>query len=483
MIDIGSQVEHADFGIGKVLAVLGDTATVEFFGEAIDVVLQELVARDPVESASPPARARVSDLGFRKSFEAVNLGVVPNDPDRLVNLTIGGEPLSAEIGEALANASKTGLCRVYMGYYGSGKSHHLALVKAIALRDGWVTASVELDPKAADPAKPSTVYQGLVEGLTFPMRADGSRSIDFFDLIKEIRDNWPKIRDLNYFKRSPWFSLGLEALLYLSHRRDDAEYVAGVSWLAGQVKQISAIRALAWRAARTKIPPLPQLKDTGLIYAYQLVVLHKIVKALGYKGLALIIDEAEHVRSYSLNRYLRANNFFDIIARCAHRPRTDLRTPTCDHDVDLPAFWREGPHFALLIGLTDSDDGFDAKRKLSEMSVLIHDAKDVVKLQLPSATAYEQWCDAFLTQSAERLGPKVTPLSDPGLRSRLAAILRRHFEKTDASERILRNWTKMAGFAPAVLMSRKGDVLADELVEIVDDGARQLSGEILPWDE
>ncbi|MGB6561244.1 MAG: hypothetical protein WBE69_01420, partial [Candidatus Binataceae bacterium] len=130
MIGIGCPVEHADFGIGKVLAVLGEIATVEFFGEAIDVVLNELVAREPVQPASPPARSRATDSAFRKSLEAVNLGVVPNDPARLVNLTIGGEPLSAEIGVALANASKTGLCRVYMGYYGSGKSHHLALVKA-----------------------------------------------------------------------------------------------------------------------------------------------------------------------------------------------------------------------------------------------------------------------------------------------------------------------------------------------------------------
>jgi hypothetical protein len=100
---------------------------------------------------------------------------------------------------------------------------------AVALRDGWVTSSLELDPKAADPAKPSTVYQGLVAGLEFPMRADGSKCGDFFDLIKEIRDKWTVVRKLPYFSRSPWFSKGLEALLFLSHRRDDADYVAGVS--------------------------------------------------------------------------------------------------------------------------------------------------------------------------------------------------------------------------------------------------------------
>ena len=63
---------------------------------------------------------------------------------------------------------------------------------------------------------------------------------------------------------------------------------------------------------------MPQTKDTGLLYAFQLVVLHEVLQALGYRGLALIIDEAKHVRTYSANRFIRANNFCDILARCAH---------------------------------------------------------------------------------------------------------------------------------------------------------------------
>ncbi|MER8428531.1 BREX system ATP-binding domain-containing protein [Mesorhizobium sp. M1403] len=487
MIVSGTQVEHAEYGIGTVLAVLGGVATVEFFGEALDVVAGELMPRQlSKQTAPPPSRGQTStDFAFRKSFEAVNLGVVPTDPDQLVDLTIGGEQASDEIGSLLANASKDGVCRIFMGYYGSGKSHHLHLVKAVAIRDGWVTASLELDPKAADPAKPATVYQGLVGGLEFPMRADGSRSADFFDLIKEIRDNWSVVRDLPYFKRSPWFSKGLEALLYLSHRRDDTDYVAAVSWLAGQVKQIGAIRSLSWRGGhKTQIPILPQTKDTGLIYAYNLVVLHEILKALGYKGLALIIDEAEHVRSYSFNRYIRANNFFDIIARCAHAPRKDLQKPQSDYEhFDLPPFWKEGPHFTLFVGLTEGEDTHDLKRKMGEMSVLIHDPKDVVHLEPPCESDYEKWCEAFLAESAGRLGPKVQLLADPGLRARIAATLRHHFDHTPISERILRNWTKMAGFAPAVLMSSDGATNSDELVELVDEAARQIAGEILPWDD
>ena len=486
MIAPGAQVEHAEFGIGNVLAILGNTATVEFFGEKFDVDARELIVRGGnMVVAVPTSGQATTNLAFRRSFEAINLGVVPGDPEQLVNLTIRGSEVSKEILAVLRNAPKVGASRIYMGYYGSGKSHHLRLVKAIARREGWVTASLELDPKSADPAKPSTVYQELLTNLDFPVRADGTRSEDFFDLIKEIRDNWTKIRSLKYFRRSPWFSKGLEALQYLSHRRDDPDYVSAVSWLAGQVKQISAIRSLSWRAGyRESIPTMPQTKDTGLIYAYQLVVMHEVLQALGYKGLAIIIDEAEHVRAYSVNRYVRANNFFDILARCAHAPRKGLRDPDCDYDVSgLPAFWKEGPHFGLFVGLTEGEDTQDLERKAGEMRVLIHSPEEVVQLKPPSAKDYEAWSAAFLSEAAGRLGPKVDVLADAGVQKRIAGVLRKQFELTPDSEKLLRNWTKMAGFPAAVLMSQPRPINGTELIAIVEDAARQVAGETLPWDE
>jgi hypothetical protein len=52
----------------------------------------------------------------------------------------------------------------------------------------------------------------------------------------------------------------------------------------------------------------------------RLVLLNEICRSLRYKGLALILDEAEHVRGYSVNRRERANNLFDLLVRAAHRP-------------------------------------------------------------------------------------------------------------------------------------------------------------------
>lgn len=487
MIKPGDQVEHEEFGIGQVLALLGETATVEFFGETFDVEVGELLPRpngsSPVISSAPVREG--TDLAFRQSFEAVNLGVVPSNPDQLIKLTIGGDHISANVRSILDDAPRSGASRIFMGYYGSGKSHHLRLVRAIALREGWVTASIELDPKAADPAKPFSVYQELITGLEFPMRSDGSRNEDFFDLIKEVRDNWMTVRSLKYLKASQWFGNGIEALQFLSHRRDDPEYVSAVNCLAGQVKLKSVINKVTWREGyRGKIPTMPQTKDTGLIYAYHLVVLHEVLKALGYRGLALIIDEAEHVRTYSGSRYLRANNFFDVLARCAHPPRKDLQDPNCDYDMTgVPPFWREGPHFGLFVGLTEGEDTQDLKRKAGEMSVLIHSPDEVVHLAPPSAADYEAWAIRFLTEASSHLGPKVDLLSDPDLCAQIAAVLRARFEQIPDTEKLLRNWTKMAGLPAAVLLSQSAAVGHNELLAIIDDAAKQISGEVMPWDE
>ena len=43
----------------------------------------------------------------------------------------------------------------------------------------------------------------------------------------------------------------------------------------------------------------------------------------------------------------------------------------------------------------------------------------------------------------------------------------------------LRNWTKKTGFGRSVLMSREDVIKGEDLVELVDEAARQISGEIL----
>ena len=430
-------------------------------------------------------RLSPSDIAFRKSFEALNIGVVPSNPDQLFHLSIGCEEFQDDIRKLLAYAPINGASRILMGYYGSGKSHHLKLVRAISLQEGWVTATIELDPMSADPAKPHTIYHQIIANLEFPELRDRSKNGDFFDLVKEIRKNMSKVRQLNYVKSSKWFCKALDILKPLSHRRDDIEYVSAVNWLGGQVQLISGIKAAARRNGFSeKIPIMPRIRESGLVYVFHLVVLNQILRCLGYQGLALIIDEAEHVRTYSHNRYYKAKNFFDALSRCAHKPQFERIDPFCDHDLGrVSPFWQEGPHYAMFVGLTAGEDIGVVGSDSDDLGVLAHNKDEIIQLETPNLEEYKVWVEKFLEQATKHLGPKVQLLSNPNITKKISNILYDKFDSIPKSDRVLRNWTKLASFPVSVLLSKPYKISESDLIKKVESAATKISGEELPWDE
>ncbi len=485
MIHTGSEVEHPDFGVGRVLRILGDTAQVDFFGESLDVAVRHLTPRGEyraaVQSDSPAYDAEA--LRFRQAFEAMNLGVVPPDPSQLIDLTIGGSKAASKVQRWLHAAPRDGLCKIFFGFYGTGKSHHLQLVKAIALKQGWVTAFLEFDPKAADPAKPHLVYQGILNGLTFPMRENGTKTEGFFGLVKEIRDNWDLIRDGQYFHRCPWFRSALEVLQYFPHNPDE-DYVSGVGWLSGQVKAVSAIRSLAQHCGLPgrSIPLLPQIRETADIYVFLLVVLNEICRAVGYKGLAIILDEAEHVRGFNVRRRERANNFFDLLARVAHPPVLGDDPPIAnDYGIQVPPYWQEGPHFALFVGLTEGDTFADPTLSLREACVFLHREDDRVMLSPPTPKEYCAWCESFFARCYRHLGRGMHLLSDERNRQAISVALATALDEQPTNERLMRIWIKLASLVPSILMCGAADT-HDNLVKLVTSAARRASGYEFPWD-
>ena len=184
----GADVRHPNYGPGRVIQVLGQQAVVDFFGDQLTVDARALEienAPDPVPVAE--ARSGIDRVLFRRAYEAVNLGVVPPHPDQLLALSIGGDLIAKRTGDWLDAARETGLCKVIFGDYGLGKSHHLKMIEACALRHGWVVSFLELDPKQVDPAKPHLVYRALMAALRFPTRGDGSRIGGFFGLVGEVQ--------------------------------------------------------------------------------------------------------------------------------------------------------------------------------------------------------------------------------------------------------------------------------------------------------
>jgi len=479
-----TRVRHPDFGEGVVVAVLGDIVRANFLGEEFDVDRSELQPIvDPIAAVQAlPNGERKAFQGraaFHRTFEAINLGVVPPDPDQLIDLTIDSHRLVKHIDNDLKRAPKHGLCKGVFGYYGAGKSHYLRVAKSVALRKGWVVAYVEFDPKAADPAKPHLVYRNITAALEFPERDDGSRAHGFLGLVREVREQWQKagIRNLPYFSKNAWFKNGFAILLAHTHDETDEAYVAACAWLGGETQRVSLINRLARDSGlRIGVPRMPATLESAEIYCFHLVVINEIVKALGYSGLLLVLDEAEHVRGYNVRRQERATSFFDYLARSAHLPLATTQGPYKNaHGWELPDYWFEGPHFGLYVGLTEGDIFSEPSEHIRDACVFLHDKEDKVRVRTPKPEDYEHWCRQLFDAFHHHYPDASEGLASPASRRQMARILKKEFETVHGDEVPLRLWTKLAGLACSYLVVRS-EATKGQLAKVLETAARQTVG-------
>ena len=295
-------------------------------------------------------------------------------------MSINGDIVERQTRKSLDRAKTNGLCKVVFGDYGTGKSHYLRLVTNVAIQAGWVVSYLEFDPKAVDPAKPHLIYREIMAKLRFPKREDGTFSLNFGDFIKETRKRWIELRDLPYLKKNPWYRYGLETLKFFPHN-EDPDYVSACDWLAGQPVQITGAGSIRSLARETNINPriipnMPKVRETGEIYVFHLIVFNELCRALGYKGLLVVLDEAEHVRGYSVRRRERANNLLDLLSRSAHVPIGEGSPILNDHGYEFPEFWNRGPHFGIFVGLTEGNTFADRSLSLRDACVFLHSESD-----------------------------------------------------------------------------------------------------------
>jgi hypothetical protein len=478
-VSTGDCVVHPDFGRGTVIERLGAQVRVNFFGEEIAVNLTELTPCEATRSAEVAAegdaRAFIERQKFHQVCEAINLGIVPPDHELLLSLTIDRDRMEKAVSRHLRGAREEGLCKVVFGYYGAGKSHYLNFVRAVAFKAGWVVSLIEFDPKAADPAKPHLVYRSLMSALEFPRRQDGSQSRGFLGFIKETRNQWHSagIPDLPYFSANPWYSAAFETLLAHRHDEQDETYVAACGWLAGERQPLKVVHDLARDAEiSARVPRMPATKETAEIYAFHFVVVNEICRALGYKGLLLVLDEAEHVRGYNVKRQGRANNFFDLLARCAHKPLRGVQGPvTNEHGWKLPEFWNEGPHFGLYVGLTDLAPPVTRDTELRDICVFLHEEGDRIFLRKPKGDEFEMWCLRYLEAFHHHYPESTRLFAEKINRTKIAAVLRKEYDRAAGTTSSLRNWTKLAGLASSIQIVRQPESI-QALIEPLRSAAR-----------
>ena len=148
----GMKVLVKQLGEAIIVKLTGDGALVRLVtpaGLTIKQSYDNITAIDEdneVPPMPPPMRAVVEMDKFQqvKALEALRFGLVPES--HLECLTVGYQDMVRWIGNCLPTRE----CRIHelCGPFGTGKSHTLAVVRQIALDQGYLAAKIEIDGKS-----------------------------------------------------------------------------------------------------------------------------------------------------------------------------------------------------------------------------------------------------------------------------------------------------------------------------------------------
>ena len=227
---------------------------------------------------------------------------------------------------------------------------------------------------------------------------------------------------------------------------------------------------------------MPRVLETADIYVQHLVVINEWCRALRYKGLLILLDEAEHVRGFSVARRDRATNLFDLLARCARSESENDGAPIANSKgFRLPQYWSEGPHFSLVAALTEGDTFSDPSLNLRDACVFLRDESDFMRLELPTRDDYRRWCLGFLAQFEHHYPQEASLLRGNAGLDRMAEVLADEFGRQPRREQTVRLWTKMTSFVISLLLARAVGSRG-ELEQRLRRVARTAAGEIMPWE-
>ena len=252
-------------------------------------------------SAAPDRTDRRRRRASRQALEALRNGV-PNQ--EAVKILGCNQPATARFGELLAAATgredppSGALGILISGDFGAGKSHLLTYLEQMALSRGFVCSKVAISKETPlfDLGK---VFKSAIENGRMPDRSGrmieeiaqrlkpGSRS--YSDFYRWVHD--PEVSGLN-----PMFA----ASLAVHEGLNDFELLREIEyWWGGDKIRVVRIRDGLRQLGRIKdyrfrVPKLADLPRQRMRFAVELI------KAAGYRGWVVLLDEIELVGSYSI---------------------------------------------------------------------------------------------------------------------------------------------------------------------------------------
>lgn len=284
-------------------------------------------------------------------------------------MTVGRDVEFALIDQDLAETPEQGAARVFLGDYGTGKTHLLELIEHKALADNFLCARVVLDEEEVPASHPQRVYRALCRGLTYP--DSPARGIQ--PLFEKLR-SWDG-RD--FFRPGSasyhaYLSPGLAYWRALDAEDELADEL--LSWLEGSPSQSNMeLEARLKQRTRIRQQRLFALKDYrpwAHLYSYLVGGLAFLARQAGYSGLVILFDEAEFYSLLNATGREFADLVFGYYATAGlgpERSRFNLEGAKRGGQAvhrSFPPLYREKQPLYCVFALTEDPWGVGALRNI-----------------------------------------------------------------------------------------------------------------------
>ena len=348
------------------------------------------------------------------TLEAMRLGVVPCTD--LETYTVGRAKEMALVDEDLQTVDDDGgAVRAFLGEYGTGKTHLLELIRERAASENFVTARVVLNPEETAPSHPKRVYRQLVRSLQYPDQptrlgrglvplferaATDDGALEQFHVTepvktREVLDDGAHLYltpALRYFR-----AIGLDEdngrrrkNVDLSDEDRDYGLTLLLNWIEGHPtisnREIDDIlRKMIGR--QDQIFSMMDYRPWARIYGYILSGLASLIRRVGYRGLVVLIDEAEFYSLLSSQNREYAQILFKALSWASVGgdqvpvpfSREELELGGMGILQDLPPSYGDGGGLYTVFAMTPNAEGMEAlegavpKGQIAELSRLAMD--------------------------------------------------------------------------------------------------------------
>lgn len=329
-------------------------------------------AQARLDRMEPAERSRWRHRIGRNVVEALRFGLVPRHAVEALSVGLALER-RLFTGD-LARTRESGAVRVVSAPYGTGKSHALDVLENMAFRENFVVGRVELDAFECQPNHPRNIYRSLVKSLRVPGAPD-QPGLAF--LLDHAAATPSAHRSFTARKEGAYHEFLGPALLNWQALEGDPEGRDWLyQWISGEDVDLDGTRTRCARAtARTSLLSLGSYTTLSSHFTNLLGGLASLTVLLGFSGLVLIFDEAEHLRLLSVEMAQRANDFFrGLVVNALGRalPASFLDGCYQGGRKKLPFHWRLPAHLCVALACTPEPGKDELLAWLPDRSLVTH---------------------------------------------------------------------------------------------------------------